>query len=376
MSKTTSLLSGNIVVVGGAAAIVVAGVVAAIVGGVFDAEVPDQQEQPSVATGPETGEAPKVGSEAGTSKPDAVADPVRPAFDVVRAEVDGMTLIAGMGAPKSEIVILLDEAELVVAKTDAAGKFATFATISTSDTPRVLQLVQRRADGDVFSEETVILAPTPQQKTQAAQVAEAQEDGTGGAEQPASVEASEGQDEPVAPTVLVQTKTGVRVMQPPASLEAAPEIMSNVALDAISYSESGEVELSGRGGEDRFVRVYLDNSPVTTSQIEGNGRWQMQLPSVDSGVYTLRVDEVDEDGTVVSRVETPFKREDQAALQATSGAKTPARVVTVQPGSTLWAIAAERYGHGMMYVRVFEANKDRIRNPDLIFPGQVFDIPE
>jgi nucleoid-associated protein YgaU len=51
-------------------------------------------------------------------------------------------------------------------------------------------------------------------------------------------------------------------------------------------------------------------------------------------------------------------------------------VVTVQPGNTLWGIASEQYGQGILYVRVFEANRDRIGNPDLIYPGQVFTLPE
>ena len=50
--------------------------------------------------------------------------------------------------------------------------------------------------------------------------------------------------------------------------------------------------------------------------------------------------------------------------------------VTVQPGFTLWGIAQERYGDGVLYVQVFEANRDRIRDPDLIYPGQVFAVPE
>jgi nucleoid-associated protein YgaU len=50
--------------------------------------------------------------------------------------------------------------------------------------------------------------------------------------------------------------------------------------------------------------------------------------------------------------------------------------VTVQPGFTLWQIASERLGAGPRYVQVFEANKDQIRDPDLIYPGQVFTIPE
>ena len=49
--------------------------------------------------------------------------------------------------------------------------------------------------------------------------------------------------------------------------------------------------------------------------------------------------------------------------------------VTVQPGFTLWAIARENYGDGVQYVQVFEANRDRIRDPDLIYPGQIFEVP-
>ena len=52
-----------------------------------------------------------------------------------------------------------------------------------------------------------------------------------------------------------------------------------------------------------------------------------------------------------------------------------AQVITVQPGFTLWGIASKSYGDGILYVRVYEANKDQIRDPDLIYPGQVFTVP-
>jgi nucleoid-associated protein YgaU len=57
-------------------------------------------------------------------------------------------------------------------------------------------------------------------------------------------------------------------------------------------------------------------------------------------------------------------------------APPPPVTITVQPGFTLWGIAQERLGDGVLYVQVFEANRDRIKNPDLIYPGQVFSIPE
>jgi nucleoid-associated protein YgaU len=49
--------------------------------------------------------------------------------------------------------------------------------------------------------------------------------------------------------------------------------------------------------------------------------------------------------------------------------------VTVQPGFTLWGIAEGQWGDGMLYVQVFETNRDKIRDPDLIYPGQVFAMP-
>ena len=55
---------------------------------------------------------------------------------------------------------------------------------------------------------------------------------------------------------------------------------------------------------------------------------------------------------------------------------SPVTQVTVQPGNTLWAIARESYGDGVLYVRVFEANRALIRDPDLIYPGQVFTVPQ
>jgi nucleoid-associated protein YgaU len=50
--------------------------------------------------------------------------------------------------------------------------------------------------------------------------------------------------------------------------------------------------------------------------------------------------------------------------------------VTVQPSFTLWGIAQERYGDGVLYVQVFEANREKIKDPNLIYPGQVFAVPE
>ncbi|MGR3435181.1 MAG: LysM peptidoglycan-binding domain-containing protein [Shimia sp.] len=178
-----------------------------------------------------------------------------------------------------------------------------------------------------------------------------------------------------APQILLADADGLRVLQ-------GPEVTSNVALDTITYDDTGDVALGGRGAGAGFVRVYIDDQPVTTSRIGADGAWRTALPDVDTGVYTLRIDEVTPEGDVASRIETPFLREDPEAVvalaegsDATTGPIEEA-LLTVQPGATLWAIARDRYGEGQLYVKLFEANRDRIRDPDLIYPGQVFDIPD
>ena len=174
--------------------------------------------------------------------------------------------------------------------------------------------------------------------------------------------------------VVIAGKDSVRVVQ-----SSKKGTAQDVSVDAISYDETGDVALSGRGNPSKMVRIYLDNMPVSTAAMDATGQWSTALSEIDAGIYTLRVDELDSTGSVVSRLETPFKREKREDLAAYMlQADEPARinVVTVQPGNTLWAIARERYGQGILYVRVFEENKDKIRDPDLIYPGQVFSLPD
>ncbi|MGR3659694.1 MAG: LysM peptidoglycan-binding domain-containing protein, partial [Paracoccaceae bacterium] len=183
--------------------------------------------------------------------------------------------------------------------------------------------------------------------------------------------------ETTAPAVLLANEEGITVLQAGGS---GPELLQDIALDSISYDPQGDVTLAGRSVGQGYVRVYLNNKPIKTERISEDGRWRTPLPEVDTGVYTLRIDEVNEDGVVVSRVETPFKREEPEVLAAMHTEQAPEQgiklsLVTVQPGNTLWGIASKTYGDGVLFVRVYEANKDRIRDPDLIYPGQVFSVP-
>ena len=173
------------------------------------------------------------------------------------------------------------------------------------------------------------------------------------------------------PTIVIVDSTGTKVVQStPVPISPKGDNVENVVIDTITYDDKGDVAISGRGSAGDFVRIYIDDKPVLLTSIGVDGSWVTPLTDIKQGLYKLRADEVSKSGTVLSRVETPFQREN--VMIAAKGASA----ITVQPGYTLWAIAREKYGSGFQYVRVYQANQDLIKNPDLIYPGQVFKLPE
>ena len=99
--------------------------------------------------------------------------------------------------------------------------------------------------------------------------------------------------------------------------------------------------------------------------------------ATDTGVADAAAQVAVPDTETQPATQTPTEPAIAEPAQPDSTAAIPpaAVTVTVQPGFTLWSIAQETFGSGVLYVQVFEANRDKIRDPDLIYPGQIFTIP-
>ncbi len=317
-----------------------------------------------------------------------------PVFDTFRVEPDGSMVVAGRAQPGQVVDILLSGEVLERVTADGSGSFVALPVADPSDQPRTLSLLAD-PDGDaVASESSFIVAPItgPQLALEQPAPPAAPDGPTTEATPQLDVAADDGSATPAlpdlvvadvvpqSPTVLQADADGIKVVQStpsPTAQVASP----NVALEAITYDPEGEVQLSGRAIGDGAVQVYIDNQPISASPVEAGGDWRIDLPDIDTGLYTLRIDEVDAAGDVVSRIETPFRREEAEDVAAVLAEETSrdgfdVAVRTVQPGSTLWAIAEENLGDGIFFVEVFEANRDLIKNPDLIYPGQIFRIPD
>ncbi|MFM7655487.1 MAG: hypothetical protein ACKO56_08880 [Paracoccaceae bacterium] len=237
-------------------------------------------------------------AESGEAAADAAA--AAPRVDVVRVDEGGLATIAGTAAPGAVIALRLDGVDLARITADAAGQFATLVTLPPSDVPRLMQLVEILADGtENVGPDSLALAPVAAPET----VAEA-------APETATPETADLADGAAAtgtePAGLLVSPEGVSLLPDASTPETEP---LSISIDTIAYGSAGEVMLSGRAALGGQLRVYLDEALVAEPLTDAKGNWTAEIAEVAAGLHVLRVDEVDATGTVVSRFETPFKRD-------------------------------------------------------------------
>ena len=359
-----------------------------------------------------------------------------PEFDGTRLDADGSLVVYGLAEGFGYVVLSLDGREFPEARADlnGNGKFAILAQLPRKTEPQALQLWLFPEDGSepIISKGVTFVTLPPE--TTVSDTTDASN--SVGEKTTLKADESETGQVSLAPEVIIADENGIRVLQD----GTGTSTIATVSIDTISYDLVGQVSVGGRATGTGFVRIYIDNKLIATSKITKDGYWKADFLDIKAGIYKLRADEISETGEVLSRVEIPFKREkpDELVALTTGSSKEGGekikinsaitqnkvkvqdqvvglegsistlklnevvsnvigidekpqpisgrlevpnlsiefRVKTVQPGSTLWAIAKERYGSGIEYHKVFEANKERIKDPDLIYPGQVFEIPD
>ena len=260
-----------------------------------------------------------------------------PSFDIVRIDRSGDAVIAGRAAPGARVTIFANDDAIA---TETAGPDGSWVIVT--ETPLEagtveLGLEMITVDGlSVRSEERIVIY-----------VPERAGD---------------------KPLVLRTTPGGAtEIMQDPRDADNA---LGPLSLNAIDYDDSGSVIFSGRAEPDRIVLLAADGQPIGRTQADAAGRWRLTANSIPAGRYTLRVTQLDADRKPAYVIELPFERIAPGEIDITDG-----RIV-VQPGNSLWRIARQVYGTGFQYTIIYEANADQIRDPDLIYPGQIFDLPE
>lgn len=339
MSRTVLAL----VAVGGLVIAVALGV--AWRGKMSDQAAIDQAAKPAAAPAAALAPAPAEAKPAPNPPPAAAV--AAPTFDVARIGADGRAVIAGRATPGAKVVLLDGGKEIAHGEADARGEWVLLA----QDPPlspgqhelRVIQHIEGRAP--VTSEQVVVaVVPAPQD--------------------PASGEARK------ETLVMIAPPGGAATLVQPATSAGVPKA-ADLQLSTLDYDERGQATITGQAAPGTVVRAYIDDKMVAEGMAGADGKWRLAPTApLDVGKHKLRLDRLAKDGKPSSRLEMPFER---AATPPSDGDK---RRLTVVRGDNLWNIARAHYGEGLRYTVIFEANKSQIRDPDLIYPGQIFSLPK
>jgi nucleoid-associated protein YgaU len=307
----------------------------------------DHAAKPAAAATPVPPPGPAAATPPGPPPAPAVATPT---FDVARIGADGRAVIAGRATPGAKVVLLDGGKEIAHGEADARGEWVLLA----QDPPlspgqhelRVIQHIEGRAP--VTSEQVVVAVVPP-------------------AKEPAPGE------EKKETLVMIAPPSGAATLVQPPSAAGVPK-SADLQLSTLDYDERGQATISGQAAPGATVRAYVDDKMVAEGMAGADGRWRLAPTApVETGKHRLRIDRLAQDGKPTSRLEMPFER------AAPPSAATPAgdrRQLTVVRGDNLWNIARAHYGEGWRYTVIFEANKNQIRDPNLIYPGQLFSLPK
>lgn len=277
------------------------------------------------------------GSAETVARPAPTAEIAAPSFDIVRVDAAGTAVIAGRGEPRATAVVLANGAPLIESNIDSFGEWTAIVRDPLPTGALELALLERLPDGREIRSDQVVVISIPETRDS-------------------------------KPLVVLGRPGGAsRILQSPID-----DADMTLALLAVDYDDAGGVIFSGRAEPNARVRVLANGALVGETRAADDGNWTLTAGStLPPGRYDLQIDQLDAEGRVTAVIVAPFERATPEDL-----AEVGPRTVIVQPGNSLWRIARRLYGSGWQYTVIYQANETQIRDPDLIYPGQIFKVPE
>ena len=148
-------------------------------------------------------------------------------------------------------------------------------------------------------------------------------------------------------------------------------VVPAVAPRSLSWKAAGELVVAGASRGGVRVDVVADGNPFGTGAVDDQGGWQVAgQVDLNKPSRTMRFTLRDAAGAAIATYELPVATRDLS--QGLDGS----RMVIVQRGDALWRIAYSSYGEGIKYVDIVRRNASAINDPDLIFPNQIFALPQ
>lgn len=319
-----------------------------------------------------------------------------PVFDVLRLEGDGSLVVAGKAAPNSQVDVISKTRILGSTKASENGDFAIVLDQALKSGDYQLVLRATAVDNSVAtSQQTAILSVPSTPDGQVLALVEEPGQASRMITTPKAMpvtKQSEGIDVPIAQ----HGNSASSSVLPPESVQggsAGKSVKSDIKISVEAVEIEGtSIFIAGHALGGQTVNVSANELLLGTAIITPEGRYLVQTQQpLAVGDYIIRADLMDKGGKILATARVPFRREageNIAAVAPVIAEQPDAQEEQAQPlekaegsviirkGDNLWKISKRTYGSGMRYTTIYLANTDQIKNPDLIWPGQVFVMPK
>jgi len=338
-----------------------------------------QPQSPSIELSqPAADKAETSDKDSGTSLQPPNATPAAPlTIDLARVKPDGAAVFAGTAAPNAKIRIF--EGDILLGETiaNANGEWVIVLEKSLAAGQHLISVAMERSDGTTEMADRSLAVEIYQDTETKPLVALLPETAT---EVPVLIQSPDDVDKTKsAATASEATASGTIVADAAEAAPAKPQAKSQIAASqiaalapsAIVWRDASRILISGtsRGG----VRVTVNDAKGQFGEalVLADGAWQVAGSlDMDIAVNQLRFALFDDANQVIARYDLPVKARDLAKGQDGSP------LVVVNKGDMLWRIAYHQLGEGVKYVDIVRRNQQDIADPDLIFPKQIFAVPQ
>ena len=342
----------------------------------------DQQVQPQSPSielsQPAADKAETSDKDSGTSLQPPNVTPAAPlTIDLARVKPDGAAVFAGTAAPNAKIRIF--EGDILLGETiaNANGEWVIVLEKSLAAGQHLISVAMERSDGTTEMADRSLAVEIYQDTETKPLVALLPETAT---EVPVLIQSPDDVDKTKsAATASEATASGTIVADAAEAAPAKPQAKSQIAASqvaalapsAIVWRDASRILISGisRGG----VRVTVNDAKGQFGEalVLADGAWQVAGSlDMDIAVNQLRFALFDDANQIIARYDLPVKARDLAKGQDGSP------LVVVNKGDMLWRIAYHQLGEGVKYVDIVRRNQQDIADPDLIYPKQIFAVPQ
>jgi len=338
-----------------------------------------QPQSPSIELSqPAADKAETSDKDSGTSLQPPNVTPAAPlTIDLARVKPDGAAVFAGTAAPNAKIRIF--EGDILLGETiaNANGEWVIVLEKSLAAGQHLISVAMERSDGTTEMADRSLAVEIYQDTETKPLVALLPETAT---EVPVLIQSPDDVDKTKsAATASEATASGTIVADAAEAAPAKPQAKSQIAASqiaalapsAIVWRDASRILISGtsRGG----VRVTVNDAKGQFGEalVLADGAWQVAGSlDMDIAVNQLRFALFDDANQIIARYDLPVKARDLAKGQDGSP------LIVVNKGDMLWRIAYHQLGEGVKYVDIVRRNQQDIADPDLIYPKQIFAVPQ